>query len=109
MVEVPDDMPPIPPAIIKYAEQNQMTNVRQSLKWNYYYKNENYFHGYMVYFADRKDLPPFIVHYTLKEQKRYGLEPYRVYPRSSILLYKDGKIRRPKNEELEELTELYYL
>lgn len=108
MVEIPDDVPPIPPAIIKYAEQNQMTNVRQSEFWNYYNENEGYFHGYKVYYADRKDLPPFIYYYTLKEQKKYGVEPYRVYPKRAVLLYKNGKIRRATEEEAKEATKLYY-
>ena len=108
MVQYVEDMPPIPPAIIKYAEQNQMTNVRQDINWNYYYEPENYFHGYKVYYADRKDLAPTIVYYTLKEQKRYGAEPYRVYPKKAILLYKNGKIRRATKEEIKKITEFYY-
>lgn len=52
---MPPDMPPVPPAVVRFANEKQMTNLKQHIEWNYYQQNFGYFHGYRVYPVQRKD------------------------------------------------------
>lgn len=44
----------IPSAVIKFAQEKQMENVKSNKFWNVDAEHDNYFHGYKVYSVTRK-------------------------------------------------------
>lgn len=71
------DMPPVPPAVVEFAEEHNITNVKPNLYWN---ENEPY-NGYIIYNGIDRD----------NKEMFY------------IILYKPGEVRYPNHKETEEI------
>lgn len=76
---MPADMPPVPPAVIEFAEKNNIVDVKPHLYWD---ESEPY-KGYRVYYGHAKD------------DKENG----------AFILVNDKEIREPSHEEIEEIIE----
>ena len=73
------DMSPVPPAVVEFAEKHNITDVKPNLYWD---EKEPY-KGYIIYDGIDKD------------DKENGY----------FILYKDKEVRKPTPQEIEEIIE----
>lgn len=76
------DVPPIPPAVIEFAEKRDIVNIQPNLFWNKSYP----YKGYCVYEGHAKN----------NKDNHY------------LILVNDKEIRLPVGEEIYEITQVYY-
>lgn len=72
-------MPPVPPAVVEFAEKHNITNVKEDLYWD----SKEPYNGYTVFNGIAKD----------NREMFY------------IILYKEGEVRKPTPQEIEEIIQ----
>ena len=86
------DLPPVPPAVIEFAKENNIENIKQDTVFNYKKEIFKYKNIEAAYCGYSKNTPEF------KKQKDY------IYTSCTFVLIDNGKIRLANPKETEELN-----
>lgn len=78
---MPTDLPPIPPAVVEFAQKNHIVNVQRNIFWT----DKNPYNGYTVFNATAEN----------NEEDYY------------FILLKDKNIRFSTEEEANEICDVY--